>query len=141
MDEFFNRQYQKEQQLQKVFGYLSAIGLGIACLGLFGFTYFMTYQRTKEIGIRKTLGATMLNIIKLLSTEFSIVLLLAGLVAFPLSYYAGSLWLSTYPVRIWLSAMDFILPVAVVAIFAFASILFLLVRSANTNATETLKHE
>jgi putative ABC transport system permease protein len=73
LDEYFNRQYQKEQQLQKVFGYLSAIGLGIACLGLFGFTYFMTYQRTKEIGIRKTLGATMLNIIKLLSTEFAIV--------------------------------------------------------------------
>jgi putative ABC transport system permease protein len=132
LDEYFNRQYQKEQQLQKVFGYLSAIGLGIACLGLFGFTYFMTYQRTKEIGIRKTLGATMLNIIKLLSTEFAIVLLLAGVVAFPVSYYAGSLWLSTYPVRIWLSAVDFILPVALVAIFAFASILFLLVRSANT---------
>jgi putative ABC transport system permease protein len=141
LDEYFNRQYQKEQQLQKVFGYLSAIGLGIACLGLFGFTYFMTYQRTKEIGIRKTLGATMLNIIKLLSTEFAIVLLLAGVVAFPVSYYAGSLWLSTYPVRIWLSAVDFILPVALVAIFAFASILFLLVRSANTNATEALKHE
>ncbi|MBK8289780.1 MAG: ABC transporter permease [Flammeovirgaceae bacterium] len=141
LDEYFNRQYQKEEQLQKVFGYLSAIGLGIACLGLFGFTYFMTYQRTKEIGIRKTLGATMLSIIKLLSTEFAIVLLLAGAVAFPLSYYAGSLWLSTYPVRIWLSAMDFILLVALVAIFAFASILFLLVRSVNTNATDALKHE
>ncbi len=141
LDEYFNRQYQKEEQLQKVFSSLSAIGLGIACLGLFGFTYFMTYQRTKEIGIRKTLGATMLNIIKLLSAEFAIVLLLAGAVAFPLSYYAGGLWLSTYPVRIWLSAIDFILPIAVVAIFAFASILFLLVRSANTNATEALKHE
>jgi putative ABC transport system permease protein len=141
LDEYFNRQYQKEQQLQKVFSYLSAIGLGIACLGLFGFTYFMTYQRTKEIGIRKTLGATMLNIIKLLSIEFVMVLLLAGAVAFPLSYYAGSLWLSTYPVRIWLSAADFILPVALVGIFAFASIIFLLVRSANTNVTEALKHE
>jgi hypothetical protein len=114
---------------------------GIACLGLFGFTYFMTYQRAKEIGIRKTLGATMLNIIKLLSTEFAIVLLLAGAVTFPLSYYAGGLWLATYPVRIWLTAIDFILPVAVVAIFAVASILFLLIRSANTNATEALKHE
>jgi putative ABC transport system permease protein len=141
LDEYFNRQYQKEEQLQKVFGSLSAIGLGIACLGLFGFTYFMTYQRTKEIGIRKTLGATMFNIIKLLSAEFALVLLLAGVVAFPLSYYAGGLWLSTYPVRIWLSAIDFILPVAVVAIFAFTSILFLLVRSAKTNATEALKHE
>ena len=89
LDEYFNRQYQKEQHLQKVFGYLSAIGLGIACLGLFGFTYFMTYQRAKEIGIRKTLGATMLNIIKLLSTEFAIVLLLAGAVGISVELLCG----------------------------------------------------
>jgi putative ABC transport system permease protein len=141
LDEFFNRQYQREQQLQKVFGYLSAIGLSIACLGLFGFTYFMTYQRTKEIGIRKTLGATMLNIIRLLSTEFAILLIAAGVLAFPISYYASNFWLSNYPVRIWLGSADFILPILVVAFCAFASILFLLIRSANTNATEALKHE
>ncbi len=141
LDEFFNRQYQREQQLQKVFSYLSAIGLSIACLGLFGFTYFMTYQRTKEIGIRKTLGATMLNIIRLLSKEFAILLLLAGVFAFPISYYASNFWLSNYPVRIWLGSLDFILPFLLVAFFAFASIIFLLIRSANTNATEALKHE
>ncbi len=141
LDEFFNRQYQREQQLQKVFGYLSAIGLSIACLGLFGFTYFMTYQRTKEIGIRKTLGATMLNIIRLLSTEFAILLMLAGLIAFPISYYVSNFWLANYPIRIWLGSVDFISPVLLVAFFAFASILFLLIRSAKTNATEALKHE
>lgn len=141
LDEFFNRQYQREQQLQKVFSYLSAIGLSIACLGLFGFTYFMTYQRTKEIGIRKTLGATMLNIIRLLSTEFAMLLLLAGVLAFPISYYASNFWLSNYPVRIWLGSFDFILPFLLVSFFAFASILFLLIRSAKTNATEALKHE
>lgn len=141
LDEFFNRQYQREQQLKKVFGYLSAIGLSIACLGLFGFTYFMTYQRTKEIGIRKTLGATMLNIIRLLSTEFAILLILAGAIAVPISYYASSFWLSNYPVRIWLGTLDFVIPVLLVAFFTFASILFLLIRSAKTNATEALKHE
>lgn len=141
LDEFFNRQYQREQQLQKAFGYLSAIGLSIACLGLFGFTYFMTYQRTKEIGIRKTLGATMFNIIRLLSKEFAILLGIAGLVAFPIIYYTSSLWLSTYPVRVWLDSMDFIWPVLLVASFSFASILFLLIRSAKTNPTEALKHE
>jgi putative ABC transport system permease protein len=141
LDEFFNRQYQREQQLQKVFSYLSAIGLSIACLGLFGFTYFMTYQRTKEIGIRKTLGATMLNIIRLLSTEFAILLVLAGLIAFPISYYASNFWLANYSIRIWLGSVDFIIPVLLVAFFAFASILFLLIRSAKTNATDALKHE
>jgi putative ABC transport system permease protein len=141
LDEFFNRQYQREKQLQKVFSYLSAIGLSIACLGLFGFTYFMTYQRTKEIGIRKTLGATMLTIIRLLSTEFAILLLLAGVCAFPISYYASNFWLSNYPVRIWLGSLDFILPFLLVSFFAFASIILLLIRSANTNATEALKHE
>ncbi|MEQ1585302.1 MAG: FtsX-like permease family protein, partial [Cyclobacteriaceae bacterium] len=141
LDEFFNRQYQREQQLQKVFSYLSAIGLSIACLGLFGFTYFMTYQRTKEIGIRKTLGATMLNMIQLLSREFAILLILAGVLAFPISYYASNFWLSSYPVRIWLGLLDFILPFLLVVFFSFASILFLLIRSAKTNATEALKHE
>jgi putative ABC transport system permease protein len=141
LDEFFNRQYQREQQLQKAFGYLSAIGLSIACLGLFGFTYFMTYQRTKEIGIRKTLGATMLNIIRLLSKEFALLLGIAGLVAFPIIYYASSLWLSTYPVRVLLDSIDFVGPVLLVASFSFASILFLLIRSAQTSATEALKHE
>lgn len=83
----------------------------------------------------------MLNIIRLLSTEFAILLMLAGLIAFPISYYASNFWLANYPIRIWLGSADFILPILVVAFCAFSSILFLLIRSAKTNATEALKHE
>lgn len=141
LDEFFNRQYRQELQLESVFKYFSAIGIGIACLGLFGFTYFMTLQRTKEIGIRKTLGASLLNLIHLLSSEFAFLLMLSGLAAAPISYYVVMNWLSRYPIRMEPSASHFILPVLGIAVLAFISIIILLVRAARTNPTEALKYE
>jgi putative ABC transport system permease protein len=141
LDEFFNRQYRQELQLEKVFKYFSAIGIGIACLGLFGFTYFMTLQRTKEIGIRKTLGASMLNLIRLLSSEFALLLMLSGLVAAPISYYLVTNWLSRYPIKIEPGLEHFILPVLGIAVTAFISVIILLVKAARTNPTEALKYE
>lgn len=141
LDEFFNRQYNQEQQLSDVFQYFSVIGLGIACLGLFGFTYFITHQRTKEIGIRKTLGASLKNIIQLLSSELALLLLIAGLLASPVSYYLADYWLSEYPVRTIPGFVNFVLPVLLVSFFAFTSIIILLIRSAQTNPVEALKHE
>ncbi len=141
LDEFFNRQYNQEQQLSNVFQYFSAIGLGIACLGLFGFTYFITHQRTREIGIRKTLGASLKNIIQLLSSELALFLLIAGLLAGPVSYYLADHWLSEYPVRAIPGFVIFVLPVLLVSFFAFTSIIILLIRSARTNPVEAIRHE
>ena len=141
LDEFFNRQYGQEQQLGEVFEYFSAIGICIACLGLFGFTYFMTHQRTKEIGIRKTLGASLLNLIRLLSSEFIFLLMLAGLSAAPLSYFLAEIWLSRYPIRMDPAMSHFILPVMWVGLLALATIIILLVRAARTNPAEALKYE
>jgi putative ABC transport system permease protein len=141
LDEFFNRQYSQEQRLSDVFQYFSAVGLGIACLGLFGFTYFITHQRTKEIGIRKTLGASLKNIVQLLSSELALLLLIAGVLAGPVSYYLADLWLSTYPVKAMPDLVNFVLPVLMVSFFAFTSIIILLIRSAQTNPVEALKQE
>jgi putative ABC transport system permease protein len=141
LDEFFNRQYNQEQQLSNVFQFFSVIGLGIACLGLFGFTYFITHQRTKEIGIRKTLGASLKNIIQMLSSELALLLLIAGLLAGPVSYYLADYWLSEYPVRTSPDIINFVLPVLLVSFFAFTSIIILLLRSAQTNPVDALKHE
>ena len=141
LDEFFNRQYNQEQQLGEVFQYFSGIGLCIACLGLFGFTYFVTHQRTREIGIRKTLGASLMDIIQLLSSELALLLMLAGLLAIPISYYLAERWLSAYAVRTMPDVGNFILPIFLVGIFAFVSIIVLLIRSAQTNPVEALKYE
>jgi len=141
LDEFFNQQYNQEHQLSEVFQYFSAVGLGIACLGLFGFTYFITHQRTREIGIRKTLGASLKSIIQLLSSELALLLLIAGVLAGPASYYLADLWLSEYPVRTIPGIVNFVLPVLLVSFFAFISIIILLVRTAKTNPVEALKQE
>jgi putative ABC transport system permease protein len=117
------------------------VGLGIACLGLFGFTYFITHQRTREIGIRKTLGASLKNIVQLLSSELALLLLIAGVLAGPASYYLADLWLSAYPVKAMPDLVNFVLPVLMVSFFAFTSIIILLIRSAKTNPVEALKHE
>jgi len=87
------------------------------------------------------LGASLKNIIQLLSSELTLHLLIAGILAGPVSYYLTNLWLSEYPVRTVPGIGSFALPVLLVSFFAFTSILILLIRSAQTNPVEALKHE
>jgi len=141
LDDFFNKQYQQEQQLGRVFTYFSAIGIFIACLGLFGFTYYVSHQRIKEIGIRKTLGASVLSLLKLLSSEFLLLVMTAGIVAIPLSYYLSRQWLSNYIVRIEPGPQLYLLPVFLVSVLAFLSTLFLLLKIVKINPSESLKYE
>jgi putative ABC transport system permease protein len=141
LDEYFNRQYQQEKQLGKVFGYFSGIGIFIACLGLLGFAYFMSHQRLKEIGIRKALGATAASLIQLLSSELTWLLLLGGTIAIPFSYYFSMEWLSTYRVRIETGWELFVLPIIFVGMVAFASVFFILVKAIQTNPIDILKNE
>lgn len=141
LDDFFNKQYQQEKQLSKVFAYFSGIGLFIACLGLFGFTYYVSHQRVKEIGIRKTLGASASSLIGLLSSEFITLLLIASIIAAPLSYFLSVEWLSYYTARIQPKADMIIYAILIVGIMAFISILFLMVKAIRVNPSESLKHE
>ncbi|MBZ0245007.1 MAG: ABC transporter permease [Cyclobacteriaceae bacterium] len=141
LDDFFNRQYQQEKQLEKVFAYFSGIGLFIACLGLFGFTYYVSHQRIKEIGIRKTLGASASSLLRLLSTEFIILLLIACVIAIPLSYFLSTEWLSHYTTSIQPNPSTVLYAILIVGIMAFISILFLLLKAIRINPSESLKHE
>ncbi|MEZ4947558.1 MAG: FtsX-like permease family protein [Cyclobacteriaceae bacterium] len=141
LDDFFNKQYQQERQLSKVFAYFSGIGILIACLGLFGFTYYISQQRIKEIGIRKSLGATVSNLLSLLSSEFFTLLFVAGIIALPLGYILSDKWLSNYPLHIQTNLATFLYPMLMVGTLAFLSILFLLLKTININPSESLKHE
>ncbi|MEZ4944516.1 MAG: FtsX-like permease family protein [Cyclobacteriaceae bacterium] len=141
LDDFFNLQYQQEKQLTKVFAYFSGIGIFIACLGLFGFTYYVSHQRIKEIGIRKTLGASLFNLLKLLTSEFLLLVLVAGAVAIPLSHYLSTQWLSNYMVRIEPGFLLYLLPVFLIGTLAFLSTLFLLLKVIKINPSESLKYD
>jgi len=113
----------------------------IACLGLFGLSSFTIVQRTKEIGIRKVLGASVMQIVTLLSQDFAKVIFIAALLALPVAYFAMETWLSNYAVRIDLSAWIFILPVAMIFLFALGTVSVQTIRSALSNPSKALKQE
>ena len=113
----------------------------ISCLGLFGLAAYTTEQRTKEIGIRKVLGASVGNIVLLLNKQFSILVIIAILTAVPLSYYAASQWLSEFAYRIELSFWIFLTGSLAGLLLSYLTVAFHSVKASQTNPAETLKWE
>ena len=100
LDDDFQRQFQADEQQGRIFGVFVGIAIFIACLGLFGLAAFSTERRTKEIGLRKTFGARTRDIVFLLLWQFSIPVLVANLIAWPVAYYYLHGWLEGYAYRI-----------------------------------------
>jgi putative ABC transport system permease protein len=141
LDDRYNQQYQGDAQFGAVIGTFSALAVFIACLGLFGLSSFTIVQRAKEIGIRKVLGASVTQIVTLLSQDFAKVILIAALLALPVTYFAMDTWLSNYAVRIDLNAWIFVLPVVMILLFALGTVSVQTIRSALSNPSEALKQE
>ncbi len=141
LDSFFNRQYDKDDRFGKVFGIFSILAIFVACLGLFGLASFMTIQRTKEIGIRKVLGSTVSNIILLLSKGFVQLVLIANLIAWPLSWWIMDNWLATFPYRIEINLLLFVMAGFGVVVISFLSVGFQTLKAALLNPAKTLKYE
>jgi putative ABC transport system permease protein len=141
LDEFFNRQYQADQLLSKVFGLFSSLAILIACLGLFGLSSCTTVQRTKEIGIRKVLGASVSSIIRLLSQDFVRLVLLSAVVALPLAYWAMNEWLQNYAYRIEISGWLLVIPVLAVLLLALLTVGLHTVKAALRNPARSLRYE
>ena len=96
LDESFMRLHEKDQQLGKIFAAFSLLAIFISCIGLFGLVAFSAAQRTKEIGIRKVLGASVQSIVELLSKDFMRLVLLAIILGFPLAWYSMHTWLESF---------------------------------------------
>ena len=96
LDDRIAEQYRNEERMMQMFGYFSLFAIGIACLGLFGLASFMAEKRTKEIGIRKVLGASLSNIMILLSREFTVLVLIGNIIAWPLAFFAMNAWLNNF---------------------------------------------
>lgn len=141
LDEKYNQQYQADMRFGQVIATFSGLAIVIACLGLFGLSAFTIVQRTKEIGIRKVLGASVIQIVHLLSKDFVKVLLIAALVAIPVAYIGIQQWLSGYAVHISLSVWLFILPVLIILVIALFTVSFQTIKTALSNPTNALKQE
>jgi len=141
LDDHFNEQYKDDQRFGQVFGLFTSLAILVACLGLFGLASFTTLQRTKEIGIRKVLGASVGTILNLLYREFTYLLLIAFLIATPLAWLMASNWLQNYAFRISLSWTFFVIPFIIIVAIAFITVGFQSVRAAIANPVKSLRTE
>jgi len=140
-DERMARQYQNEMRLQSMSTYAAGLGIFIACLGLFGLVSFATTQRTKEIGIRKVLGATTSGIVGLLSKETVRLVVVANLVACPVAYFVMQHWLQDFAYRAEMSPVVFVLACLFTILIALATVGYRSIKAALANPVEALRYE
>ncbi|MEM8568202.1 MAG: FtsX-like permease family protein, partial [Bacteroidota bacterium] len=141
LDASFNSLYQSDARFGSLFSVFAGLAIFIACLGLFGLTTYTTTQRTKEIGIRKVLGASVSTIVLLLSKDFSRLLVLAFIIAIPLSWYAIRGWLDGFAYRINIGAGVYILSAVAVAVIALFTMSWQSIKVALQNPVNSLKNE
>ncbi|NIR48896.1 FtsX-like permease family protein [candidate division KSB1 bacterium] len=141
LDEDFNRQYGSEERMGRLFSVFTGLGIIIAVLGLFGLASFMAEQRTKEIGIRKVLGATLVNVLSLLSKDFVKLVLLANVIACPIAWYVTGRWLENFAYRIDIGWWIFVLAGGLALVIALLTVSTQAVRAALANPVESLRYE
>ena len=141
LDEDYDRQYRREERLTKIFGTFAFLAILIACLGLFGLAAFTAQQRTKEIGIRKTLGASVPGLVMLLSKDFLTLVGVAFVVASPVTYLAMEQWLADSPYRIDLSWGLFLLAGALALIIALLTVSLQSIKAALSDPVKALRYE
>ncbi len=141
LDEDLYRLYRPEQQLGQIVSYFAFIAIFISGLGLFGLTSFTIEQRLKEIGVRKVFGASVFNIIVLLLKEFTVIIIIASLVAIPLSYFLLSNWLNNFVYHVQLAVSSFLIAGILALVTAWITIGFKSAKAASNNPIKVLRSE
>lgn len=141
LDDRFARVYDAEERLAQVFGVFALLAIAIACLGLLGLVAYMASTRTKEIGIRKVLGASVSNVVALLTKDFLRLILVAFIVATPVVHWAMGHWLQDFAYRITLGPSVFLLAGAAALVIALATVSYQAFRAARTDPAEALRYE
>ncbi|SDB48789.1 putative ABC transport system permease protein [Flavobacteriaceae bacterium MAR_2010_188] len=141
LDEDYDALYKAEERTSKLFTVASGIAIILACLGLFGLAAFTTVQRTKEIGIRKTLGATISNIVILLSKNFLILVSIAIVIAMPLALWASRAWLNNFSYRTEPGVLIFLAAGIITLAITFLTVGFHSIKAARSNPTDSLRTE
>lgn len=141
LDEFFNNQYQADLRFGYIFGFFTLLAIIVACLGLFGLSSFSVVRRTKEIGIRKVLGANIGQILQLLSKDYLIMVLVSSAIALPIAYYAMQKWLVNYAYSVDLGWWFFLVPLVLIVVITAITVSFQSIKVALANPVKALRYE
>jgi hypothetical protein len=140
-DDFLNQMYEAEERIFTIIQSFTTLAIIISCLGLFGLMSFIAVQKTKEIGIRKVLGASVLNILSNLSKQFSKVIVISNIIAWPLAYYVMTRWLENFAYRTDISIIIYVVSGLLGLVIAIISISFQAVKAALANPVNAIKYE
>ena len=141
LDDQIDAMYRTGEKVGQIAGILTALAIFIACMGLFGLAAYDTLRRTKEIGIRKILGASVCGIVLMLSKDFAKPVILANIFAWPVAYYVTNLWLQYIAYRVNLNMGVFVSGSLLALIIAIATVSYQAVKSAYANPVDALRNE
>jgi putative ABC transport system permease protein len=141
LDENLNRLYAADRQFAHLISTFSLLAIFVACLGLYGLVTFITRQRTREIGIRKVLGASVAGIAGLISRDFLLLVMVGNIIAWPLAYYFMNRWLEDFAYRIEIGPGVFILAGGLALVIALLTVSYQAIRAATANPVESLRYE
>lgn len=141
LDDEFNKLYNNEARLGRIFGIFASIAIFIGCLGLFGMSSFIATNKSKEIGVRKVLGASVTGIVTMLSKEFVSLIVISNIIAAPVAYFTMKQWLKDFAYRSDIDLLIFVISGLSALLIAIATVSFHTIKAANTNPVKTLKQE
>jgi putative ABC transport system permease protein len=141
LDEKFDAMYRSERQLARIFAVFAMIAIVVACMGLFGLAAFSAERRTREIGVRKALGASVRHVVGLFSKEYAVLLAGALLVGLPLGYLSVRRWLQVFAYRVEVGAETFVFTAVVVLCIAGAAVGYHAIQAARTDPARALRDE
>ena len=141
LDDAYDSQYRREERLKNITFYFSFLAIFIGCLGLFGMASFTAEQRTKEIGIRKVLGASVPGLVRLLAKEFMVLVVVANLIAWPVAYWAMNRWLQGFAYRTGINPLIFMISAVLALSIALFTVSYQAIRIALSNPVDALRYE
>lgn len=141
LDDYFNQQYMSDELFGRVIGIFSFLAVFVTCLGIFGMSSFIAIQRTREIGIRKVLGASTASILGLLMKEFHVLIGISLFIAWPLAFWGIQQWLNSFTYRMSWNFLLFLLPLFIVFVLATAAVSSNILKAALANPVDSIRHE
>ncbi|MEJ1239163.1 FtsX-like permease family protein [Chryseolinea sp. T2] len=139
LNEFFDTFYKEERQFAGVFGFFAIVGIMITCMGLFGLNLYNINTRSKEIGVRKTMGASVFSLMWLFASDYLKLLLAAALMSIPFGLWSVNSWLQNYPSRISLGLDTVMVPLASAMLISALTVIYHTYRTANSNPVKALR--